>query len=287
MAKLRTLDELRKEFERDNFPACGFVRITPEIAASILERHDTNRRTRAEIIQRYGNDMLNDLWVHTSGGIGFDRLGRLTNGQHRLWACFNSGASFEVLVVYGLPVHSQDAEDDVVKRTASDTFRLNGIANATVLSAAVGWLASYETTDGLHTSRHSRGISHKNALKVLSENPHLADHAGQYQTTPRNLVSSSAIVWLRYETDRIDPELSRTFWDTVLTGAIPEDTDRMASALLLRDRLLRSYGGKAIDAHDKVRLCVLAWNRVYENGTQPGRLVMPDGILQISGRAGD
>ena len=30
MGKIRTLDELREEFERDSFPACGFVRITPE-----------------------------------------------------------------------------------------------------------------------------------------------------------------------------------------------------------------------------------------------------------------
>lgn len=284
MGKIRTLDELREEFERDNFPACGFVRITPEIALEILERHDRNRKLRQERAMSYGGEMLADRWYHTSSGIGFGVDGTLLNGQHRLWGCLECEKAFETLVVWGLPKQSQDVEDGGIGRTASDVLSLHDYTDTNTLAAAVNRLNDYNRNEGIIPHRRTRSMPHALALLVLGANMGLVETPRMHQV-PRNLIARSAVLWLRYETDRIDSELSREFWNVVLTDTPAEDPDRMRSASLLRDRLLRTYGSKGFIAeHDKLKLAVLAWNRVYENGLQPNRLVVPDSKQVIAGR---
>lgn len=85
-------------------PATSWVSVTPDLAASWLDQCNSNNRSiRQDHVNRLAADMLANKWRGRNGeAIRFDTSGRLVDGQHRLWACVQSGKAFETLLVRGV-----------------------------------------------------------------------------------------------------------------------------------------------------------------------------------------
>jgi hypothetical protein len=74
-----------------------WMTVTPDQALKWLEDTNTNNRSVRDIhVQRLASDMKNGKWRGFNGeAIRFDSLGRLVDGQHRLWACTVAGVPFD------------------------------------------------------------------------------------------------------------------------------------------------------------------------------------------------
>jgi len=74
------------------------VKITPEMAAIMLEKNQTNRRLNPRLVSQYAKDMKNGEWKTTHQGIAINCLGFVVDGQHRLAAIVESGVAIWLLV---------------------------------------------------------------------------------------------------------------------------------------------------------------------------------------------
>lgn len=94
--------------------------VTPELAAKWLERNTRNRVLRMPVVIRYANDMRAGRWMVTGDAIAFDKNGAIINGQHRLWAVFESGMTVRMLVCFDLEPEVVRVLDDHLKRKLTD-----------------------------------------------------------------------------------------------------------------------------------------------------------------------
>ena len=98
--------------------------ITPEKAEIYLKQNTQNRKLRKSWVESLSQAMIKGQYSLTHQGIAFDVNGVLIDGQHRLSAIVKSGVAQYVLVVTGVPVDAYKNVDTGVKRTHSDTTKL-------------------------------------------------------------------------------------------------------------------------------------------------------------------
>lgn len=77
------------------------VQVTPAVAIEWLKLNfENNRSINKAAVARFAEDMKAGAWRLSHQGIAFDDQGRLVDGQHRLRAVIESGATVEMLIVY-------------------------------------------------------------------------------------------------------------------------------------------------------------------------------------------
>lgn len=79
------------------------VRITPEMAADLLEKNHYNRPINKVKVARMVNDIKCGNFEITHQPIGIDEYGTLVDGQHRLTAVVESGIPVDMFVAYNAP----------------------------------------------------------------------------------------------------------------------------------------------------------------------------------------
>src|SRR5258706_8303068 len=83
-------------------PPAFATEITPEMARQWLEKNAMNRRLRQSSVDTYASIMKRKQWELNGETIIISDTGDILNGQHRLWACFESGTPFETYVIIGM-----------------------------------------------------------------------------------------------------------------------------------------------------------------------------------------
>lgn len=111
--------------------------ITPELAEKYLRHNTKNRPMRKNVVKYYASQMKKGQWLLNGESIIFNHDGTLEDGQHRLQAVIDSGVSVQMLVVRNAPKGSFATIDSGISRKVSDTFYINGIANATNVSSII------------------------------------------------------------------------------------------------------------------------------------------------------
>lgn len=111
-------------------PSVSWEVITPATAAAYLATNaDHQRRLSAHIVTRYAADMRSGRWMQTHQGIAFDANGKLIDGQHRLSAIVESGASVGMIVYRNAAPESICVIDDNYTRSIQQTMKiLDGVA---------------------------------------------------------------------------------------------------------------------------------------------------------------
>jgi hypothetical protein len=156
----------------------GWMTVTPEIAERMLRANASNRKVSLAQVKRYAFDMINGQWAPTNQGLGFDKTGRLVDGQHRLWACYLSGASFETFVIASVRErkHLFAYIDNGKLRTAGDalyTAGANGVSP--VIAAAVHLSHAYDNKLlNILRAPKMRRMSNAEVLQYAQAHPDLA-----------------------------------------------------------------------------------------------------------------
>jgi hypothetical protein len=127
---------------------------TPTLAKRELEEQEKriaagdyrNRKVNSLTVNRYANDMRQGHWMVTNQGIGFDAVGNLLDGRHRLWAVVKAGVPVDMLTFRGLEalkngggmtINPQDAIDNGRVRSIGQQFGIDGISNAQVTASII------------------------------------------------------------------------------------------------------------------------------------------------------
>lgn len=155
------------------------TKVTPEIAEQWLRNNKVNRKLRKSRVNAYARDMSSGSWRDAESMIMLDGNGQLLNGQHRLSAIIQSGATVEFVVAEGASSESMEVMDSGAARTTRDTFQLRGYQNVTLLSSTSK--LAFEYANGLLTSRLSDGT--KGRAPTRSELVQfIEDHPGLHVT---------------------------------------------------------------------------------------------------------
>lgn len=113
---------------------------TPDMAAADLEKANTsNRKISQQWAEELANDMRLGKWRVTSDSIGYDRSGRLVDGQHRLWAVVLSGIGQWFTVVYDCDERNGEVRD----RKRRDAMAIFQARKTPVTAATVAAVKSF------------------------------------------------------------------------------------------------------------------------------------------------
>lgn len=209
--------------------------VGPRLAEEWLSKNLSNRRIRNAVVERFARDMATGEWEENGAAICFDTEGRLLDGQHRLWAVSESGATITALVARGLQSKVQDTMDDGTKRTLGDTFGFHGVQSSNTAAAIARrillWQQGYRTNTGIFQP------SKAEALTLLNDDPTVVAAIEQSSAlSNRKLVSPSIIGltwWLFWG---IDEAACAEFWNGLHTGIGLTDTSPI---YIVREQIMR------------------------------------------------
>ena len=119
--------------------------ITPIKAEEYLARNTRNRNKKPMKIARYARDMAAGNWRFTGEPLKFAADGTLLDGQNRLHAVIESGASIQTAIARGITLEAQDVMDTATPRSGADQLVINGYSNGKDLQAA------YNAHNGYHS----------------------------------------------------------------------------------------------------------------------------------------
>lgn len=150
-------------------PRLSFMQVTPEIAARWLKRNTRNRKLRIGTVARYARDMAAGKWQLEGSPIKFAPDGTLLDGQHRLAAVIESGATILTAVAFGIDPAAQDVMDNGRARTTADQLAIAGEKNASALAAAARFGLMVERNDLAGNGEYS----HEEEKAYIANNPDL------------------------------------------------------------------------------------------------------------------
>jgi hypothetical protein len=190
-----------------------WVTVTPELATKWLGQNAKNRHQKLRVIARYVRDMTANDWALTGDPIRFSADGQLLDGQHRLVAIVESGASVVMLVVSGLDRRAQDVMDTGAKRTAADALTIHETTNAATVASIARLVVAYQ--DGTIRTADTQflgEVSHSQILHAVATDPTINWAVGLTRTTCKTLpASASAVGFAAWLGAQVDPEDVRTF----------------------------------------------------------------------------
>lgn len=113
------------------------VRLTPSLAARLLDVNTHNRELSSRTVEAYAKEMAAGRWRETHQGMAIDNEGRLLDGQHRCKAVIVAGVPIMTDIKFGLDPESFAMIDLGRKRTTADALYLDGVQSPPKLLAAV------------------------------------------------------------------------------------------------------------------------------------------------------
>jgi len=240
----------------------GRILVTPAMAKTWLERNTRNRSMRWAKVREFAATMLREEWEFIGDSVDFDVDGTLTNGQHRLAACVDSGVAIELNVVWDVPVSSFKKRDKVLVRTYSDSLHIIGEKNCSVRSAMVTAAYGYEHSNpcGKLSTDTYRGTIDQFEL-YREEHPTVdafADTSWLRPTRVRGLSTTQAgLVWYAFERAGFKDKADSFF--SILCGET--EANRYHPARMLPERFMQAKLARhSLRISESVTYCVRAFN---------------------------
>jgi hypothetical protein len=251
------------------------VEVSPELAERWLSRNPKNRNLRRAVVDAYARDMEAGRWHLNGETVKFTEDGHLCDGQHRLSAIIQSGATVPVVVVRGLSPDVMVTVDAGAKRSYSDALKLAGEENTSTLAAVARRAVMWER--GMRTNTGAIRPTPLEMDDFIERHPEIrtsADLASRLASRER--LPASVIGLCHYLFAQLDPDAATWFLLRVADGDGLAATDPIA---VLRARItrLRVSGGR-INETEGLALTIRAWN-AHRSGSTRTKLQMPKGGL--------
>lgn len=203
---------LADEMQAEKYKA-AFVFVDAAIAERWLGANHQNRNLNRRLVDRYKADMAAGDWTFTGEAVKFSDNGKLLDGQHRLHAIVETGASVLMLVVRGLDQQAQDVMDTGRKRSAADMLQMHGVSNHSNTAAVARLVIGYR--NGHIRTAHSQfvgEVTHSQILSLVDTDPYLTWAATVATTAGKSMSANpSAIGFAAWVAGRSDSEGIRSF----------------------------------------------------------------------------
>lgn len=247
-------------------PTAEIIHVTPQLAGQWLAANVKNRNLRPKVVARYARDMADGNWQLTGEAIKFARNGTLLDGQHRLRAIVDSGATVRTLVVNGLPDDVQDVMDSGAGRKAADALGLRGVKNAAIAAAA----ARLAVTELRGEQLGKFSTTHAEIIDFLRSHPDM-DHAVDYAAYARDRVDcpTGVIAYTLWRLAQVNEQAAYDFW-----GGLAEKVGFSSGdpRLALIHRLAQARrNGEYISREGLISAIFRTWN-LYRVGKSAERL---------------
>ena len=242
----------------------SIMRITPDIAAQMLERNVRNRPLIKRHYASIGDIILQGDYLLNGETIVLDRDGNLLDGQHRLHGCILSGMWFDTIVVRGIDPDAFDTIDGGRARTTGEVLAIDGEANANAVSSAVAQFVQFVDCGGrmfAGTAGHIRKATPRVASRVLSVHPGLRDSVAAMRRCP--IYRNQQAYVLHYLFSLVSETLAEDFSAVLTDGA----TDVGRPFNVLRESMIRSPVNTATRRQFAAK-CIKAFN-AEKSGDRP------------------
>ncbi|CAN7445305.1 hypothetical protein [Mesorhizobium sp. LjRoot246] len=232
-------------------------RITPEIAAGMLQRVIGNGRIDQAILQAFERDMREGRWVLNGSPIVLATDGRVLDGRARLHACVRSASSFETLLVRGVQPDTFETIDSVRKRTLADVLSIRNEIHGRALASALRIIWSYQSGG---TPGSGKSPAPTVLLAVLEQAPEIRDSVlPALRSMP--LLPHGCAIALHHLASKVNADKADQF---VAQVGEPVTTNPNSPILQLRAALstLRGQGGTRKQSYI-LAIAIKAWNAFY------------------------
>lgn len=146
--------------------------ITAAIAQKWLEIDTSNRNLSQAMVDKYAAEMKAGNWDEDNGEtIKIAPDGGVLDGQHRLWAIFQSGVTLRLLVVFDVDKDCFKTIDIGKIRTPGDVVGIAGVKNPNVVAGAAAIAIAIESKKyGLETHSPTKNISRSSLIDYCVKN---------------------------------------------------------------------------------------------------------------------
>lgn len=264
-----------------------WVKITPEYAAQLLEEFNTrNRRIKPSTVRKLANELKNGEWRRTTACMGFRFCGEgdrqvLSNAQHRLAACVESGVAFETICVCRLPETSFEKEDLVIGRSLADGLEIKGHAYASSLASALKNFDTYAplSLGGRGGSTRNLKLTTGQLQAIFEQHPGIARSVAIACKWRAKILRPGLVAAIHYVCTLIDKEKADVFFTRVANGEMlsPRSPELCLHRMLQEDMINTRKRFK--DRH-KAALMLLAFNH-FRNGKNVSLLKWSDEMSEF------
>jgi hypothetical protein len=221
--------------------------ITPEIATKILEESKDvkNRNVVDKHVEWLGAQMKAGKWVMNGEAIIIDDEGQVVDGQHRLWAVVNSGATIETMVTRGVDRRGFATIDTGNARTVGNVLGITGEKQSNNLATALSWIYRHDLGKMLWQSKKA-GFTSQIALSLIRKHPEVRDSVEfaqkVHRVEPWSRVALSTMIFLHFMFSRHSKDKAIEFFETVGDQRFDTDgtcTRTLRNYILRRDRSIQ------------------------------------------------
>jgi len=263
-------------------PPAFATTITPDMATKWLEQNTMNRKIRQSSVDTYASIMKRGQWELNGETIIISDTGDVLQGQHRLSACFDSGASFDSYVVIGMTKDVFDTLDQGKRRSGADALyihnKLHGVESKYENAIIAAIMTCLEYKNGLWKSRHTHTITNHDKLDFLERNPGITEWVKKARSKKKDWVNrhSSSMGAIAFLGSKKYPMKAETFIAGFVTGNDLTDDSPIR-------KLRRKFATETkMIKWNRLKLIIYAWNLHVENKGKH-TLRMPSEVPVIAG----
>lgn len=263
-------------------PRAFATEVTPDIAVKWLEKNTMNRPLRQSSIDTWAEAMKAGKWELNGHTIIISNTGDVLDGQHRLSACFLSGATFESYVIIGMTKDVFATLDTGKKRSGADALsihnKMNGIEGEYESAVIAACRTCLEYKEGVWKTRHTHTITNADMIQFLEANPGIVTWVKKAKTKKRDWVNrhAASIGAVAYLGSKKYPMKAETFVEGFVTG------DNLAADSPIRE-LRRKLGTETKWIKwDRLKLIIYGWN-LHINNEGRHTLKRPTEVPVIAG----
>lgn len=247
----------------------GYVTITPERAAAMLETNVKNRKLGLNRqVPQLKKDITNGKWNDNVSKINFTKNTTLSDGQNRIYSAQSTGKTIRCIVTWGVDDEAQLVTDRRGTRSLPDDLQIAGVKNARSIAniGRICYLRSHGVsinsliTKGAAVSSTPDNEIFHFVMDNLRELETISKRADSIYHSLRPLgVNNRIVTILSLSFNEISEDDSNTFWEKLSKG---KGLDADDPIYLLRDRLFRNANKNTEKMPDKLQaaLIIKAWN---------------------------
>lgn len=251
------------------------AKIGPKEAQEMLGRsaHFQNRHVNKERVRNYATDMRNGAWSMNGEPIIQDENRVVIDGQHRLRAVIESGATISFLIVEGVRREAARTIDQGLSRTMAHGMQMSGMKNANSVVAAArslhclrGKVCPESPTGQRHNAANLMGTMDEVDSFLRNDAPGIEAFVEAMPKQAAKALRLNEMAAAAYEFALVESQSDALEWAHGFVGGLPLDDPRQ----LLRDRLIedkltiatRQRAGRIVARHREQRmdLMVQSWN---------------------------
>jgi hypothetical protein len=154
------------------------IDLSPDMCMDVLKLNDTSRNRYLDEgrIVEYTSDMKTDNFPVNGDTICVDWNFNLVDGQHRLWAGWESGKTLPAIIVTGLDPKVIAYKDIGKNRSAHDIVVINQFGNnSTAMAAAIKNIIYYKETGKVSSSLGNRKVPNRLVQNFMKKKSKAAD----------------------------------------------------------------------------------------------------------------